>query len=79
MSFSIYLIHIPVFAIVNSYASYRVNVSQVSSSLSFILSGSLTHHQVLIIYYLVFVMAICIAISYALIVLFEVGNGDIHY
>ena len=79
MSFSIYLVHMTVMSIVNSYASYRVNVSQVSSSLSFILSGSLTHHQVLIIYYLVFVMAICIAISYALIVLFEVGNGDIHY
>ena len=28
----------------------------------------------LIIYYLIFVMAICIAISYALSVLFEVGN-----
>ena len=31
----------------------------------------------LIIYYLIFVMAICIAISYALSVLFEVGNGDV--
>ena len=79
MSFSIYLVHMTVMSIVNSYASYRVNVSQVSSSLCFISSGSLTHQQVLIIYYLVFVMAICIAISYALIVLFEVGNGDIHY
>ena len=31
----------------------------------------------LIIYYLIFVMAICIAISYALIVLFEVNDQDI--
>merc|ERR1712172_338290 len=54
MSFSIYLVHMTVMSIVNSYASYRVNAS-----------------QVLIIYYLIFVMAICIAISYALIVLFE--------
>ena len=34
-------------------------------------------YQVLIIYYLIFVMAISIAISYALSVLFEVGNGDV--
>jgi len=54
MSFAIYLVHMTVMSIVNSYASYRVNAS-----------------QVLIIYYLIFVMAICIAISYALIVLFE--------
>lgn len=54
MSFAIYLVHMTVMSVVNSYASYRVNIS-----------------QVLIIYYLIFVMAICIAISYALIVLFE--------
>jgi len=54
MSFAIYLVHMTVMSVVNSYASYRVNAS-----------------QVLIIYYLVFVMAISIAISYALCVLFE--------
>ena len=70
MSFAIYLVHMTVMSIVNSYASYRVNASQVSvdplSSLCDVF------FQVLIIYYLIFVMAICIAISYALIVLFEV-------
>ena len=75
MSFSIYLIHITVMNIVNSYASYRVNASQVSVVV-FLCSNSHIY-QVLIIYYLIFVMAICIAISYALSVLFEVGNGDV--
>merc|ERR1711918_117765 len=54
MSFAIYLVHMTVMSVVNSYASYRVNAS-----------------QVLIIYYIIFVMAISAAISYALIVLFE--------
>ena len=79
MSFAIYLVHMTVMSIVNSYASYRVNASQVSVDPLSSLSVSLLTHQVLIIYYLIFVMAICIAISYALIVLFEVGNGDISF
>jgi len=54
MSFAIYLLHMSVMNTVNSYASYRVNAS-----------------QVLIIYYIIFVMALSIALSYALIVLFE--------
>ena len=40
---------------------------------------NLSHHQVLIIYYLIFAMSISIAISYALIVLFEVGSGNISF
>ena len=79
MSFAIYLVHMTVMSIVNSYASYRVNASQVSVDPLSSLYLSLLTHQVLIIYYLIFVMAICIAISYALIVLFEVGNGDISF
>jgi hypothetical protein len=32
----------------------------------------------LVIYYLIFVMAVCIALSYALVVLFEVGGPPWH-
>ena len=73
MSFAIYLVHRTVMNVVNSYVSFRVTASQVAV-LSLYLASSL--FQVLILYYLTFVMAICIAISYVLIVLFEVGNGD---
>ena len=75
MSFAIYLVHRTVMSVVNSYVSYRVTASQVAV-LSLDLFGLSPLPQVLILYYLVFVMAIFIAISYVLIVLFEVGNGD---
>jgi hypothetical protein len=55
MSYCIYLIHITVMLVIDSYASYRVDIS-----------------RVYIIYYIIFIMAVCIALSYALIMLFEV-------
>ena len=46
MSFAIYLVHMTVMSIVNSYASYRVNASQVSDDplLSFATFYPGAHH-----------------------------------
>jgi len=54
MSYCIYLVHMTVMSVVNTQASYRVNIS-----------------QILIIYYIIFVLCLSIAISYALIIAFE--------
>ena len=54
LSYCIYLIHITVMSIVNSYASYRVKIS-----------------HPLIIYYNIFVLALSVALAYALSMLFE--------
>ena len=73
MSYCIYLIHMTVMNVVDSYASYRIDLSQVKYL------QTIPHTQVLIIYYLIFVLAICIAVSYALIVLFEVIIEELIY
>ena len=58
-----------VMVVVQQYASYRVDVSQVGEQED---SGNVSFCQVYIIYYLIFVLALCVALSYALVVLFEV-------
>ena len=66
-----------VMVVVQQYASYRVDISQVSQEEQG--WGVVFLSQVYIIYYLIFVLALCVALSYALVVLFEVRGegGDI--
>ena len=67
-----------VMTVVSSYDSYRVKVTHVShynySTTAFLhfMILCMCHPKVLIIYFLIFVLCISLAISYALIMLFEV-------
>ena len=67
-----------VMAVVSSYDSYRVKVTHVShynystTAFLYFMILCMFHPKVLIIYFLIFVLCISLAISYALIMLFEV-------
>ena len=65
-----------VMTVVSSYDSYRVKVTHVShynySTTPSLYLVILYNPKVLIIYFLIFVLCISLAISYALIMLFEV-------
>ena len=66
MSYTIYLVHMTIMQVSHSYASYRVDMSQVSMT-----DYSLSL-QVTILYDLMFSIIVSISVSYLLIILFEV-------
>lgn len=66
MSYTIYLVHMTIMQVTHSYASYRVDMSQVSSRVH-------PHSsQATILYDLMFAIILSISVSYLLIMLFEV-------